>query len=324
MQKIKTINSLMKYLREKKNIQITGSNQKTKLLSIGYYHGYKGYRFYGQQKKQFNIKNFSEIEALYTFDMNAKALFYPQIMNIETSLKNHVLQVIVEAGKSEKFSEIFDSVLNRHKDYPHNHTNYIDIQTNRLNLRSRLYKDLAEKYPYNNIVKHFYDKKDVTPPIWAIFEIMTLGEFDFLLRCINMNVRLQISKNLGFTISKDQNGLLLSLFVYLLKDLRNAIAHNCCIFDNRFKNGNVNHRIIKYLSSELNISDIDFNTLVDYVILVSYLLKICGVNRKEIIKFIKNFQVISNDFCRSVPIYIYGKIVNPNTTNKINQLLKSI
>ena len=35
---IKSINGLMKYLREKHNIQIGGSNDKIKLKNIGYYH----------------------------------------------------------------------------------------------------------------------------------------------------------------------------------------------------------------------------------------------------------------------------------------------
>lgn len=39
-----TINALMKHLREN-GVQISGSAQKRKQRRIGYYHGYKGYRF---------------------------------------------------------------------------------------------------------------------------------------------------------------------------------------------------------------------------------------------------------------------------------------
>lgn len=42
----KTLNSLMKHLRNC-GIAIKGSAQKRKLKNIGYYHGYKGYRFAG-------------------------------------------------------------------------------------------------------------------------------------------------------------------------------------------------------------------------------------------------------------------------------------
>ena len=39
-----TINQLMKYLRIKHNIAVK-SNQAQDLRNMGYYHGFKGYRF---------------------------------------------------------------------------------------------------------------------------------------------------------------------------------------------------------------------------------------------------------------------------------------
>ena len=44
MAKPKTINALMVHLRSK-GLNISGSKQKQILKNIGYYHGYKGYRF---------------------------------------------------------------------------------------------------------------------------------------------------------------------------------------------------------------------------------------------------------------------------------------
>ena len=38
----KSIDGLMRYLRDKKGISISGSSQKRKLMNMGYYHGYKG------------------------------------------------------------------------------------------------------------------------------------------------------------------------------------------------------------------------------------------------------------------------------------------
>ena len=43
--KIKTTNALMKYLRENHNMIINGSKDKRNLINMGYYHGYKGYRY---------------------------------------------------------------------------------------------------------------------------------------------------------------------------------------------------------------------------------------------------------------------------------------
>lgn len=57
--KTKTVNALMKYLRDKKGIQIEGSSQKQKLRSIGYYHGYKGYRFFSSPSNHLAYTDFN-------------------------------------------------------------------------------------------------------------------------------------------------------------------------------------------------------------------------------------------------------------------------
>ncbi len=47
-----TINGLMRHLRNDCHIQISGSYQKQQLISYGYYHGYKGYRFIKNKHNQ--------------------------------------------------------------------------------------------------------------------------------------------------------------------------------------------------------------------------------------------------------------------------------
>ena len=44
--KPKSINSLMAYLRDVKKIDINGTNDKKNLRYMGYFHGYKGYRYH--------------------------------------------------------------------------------------------------------------------------------------------------------------------------------------------------------------------------------------------------------------------------------------
>ena len=64
----KTINALMKYLRDEKGISIGGSSQKRKLRNIGYYHGYKGYRFIRKPSNQVKYSDYNELLAVYEFD----------------------------------------------------------------------------------------------------------------------------------------------------------------------------------------------------------------------------------------------------------------
>ena len=87
----KTLNSLMKHLRDG-GIDISGSGQKRRLKNIGYYHGYKGYRFAGMAANRLPLTDFCQVSALYDFDTQLKALFYSRVMAIETALKNYTLE----------------------------------------------------------------------------------------------------------------------------------------------------------------------------------------------------------------------------------------
>lgn len=82
----KSIDGLMRYMRVKKHISISGSAQKRKLRNMGYYHGYKGYRFIGKSSNSILYTDFKELVAIYDFDMRLKSLLYPQLMFIETAL----------------------------------------------------------------------------------------------------------------------------------------------------------------------------------------------------------------------------------------------
>lgn len=49
--------------------------------------------------------------------MELKSLFYPQVMFIETALKNYVLEVILDKGKTDSFHIIFETLLTNYKQY---------------------------------------------------------------------------------------------------------------------------------------------------------------------------------------------------------------
>lgn len=101
----KTLNSLMKHLRDS-GIDINGSAQKRRLKNIGYYHGYKGYRFAGNAANRLPLTDFSQVAALYDFDTQLKALFYPRVMSIETALKNYTLEAVIKDARSGVFEDI--------------------------------------------------------------------------------------------------------------------------------------------------------------------------------------------------------------------------
>lgn len=85
--KPKSINALMAYMRDEKGLSISGSSDKKKLRYMGYFHGYKGYRFHNNPANTYAFNSFDEVQAIYDFDMAIKTMFYPEIMFLELHLK---------------------------------------------------------------------------------------------------------------------------------------------------------------------------------------------------------------------------------------------
>ena len=321
MNKPKSINALMAYMRDNKGIQINGSTQKKKLRYMGYFHGYKGYRYHGSPNNTFLFQSFNELQAVYNFDMALKAIFYPQIMFLETAIKNYVLEVIIESINSKRFADIYSKLLSDYKSYPVGSNKYKNAIIKRMNVRNKIYNIISRDYGKRYIVNHYYDK-DQPLPIWAIFELLTLGEFGNFISCLNITVRKTISKSVGIKTSVDSDGQLLTMIVYVLKDLRNAVAHNNTIFDTRFKSGSVNTRIANYISTETGISNLTFKTITDYVILIGFLMKLLQCSKSDIMAFIHKFEQTCEIFRKTVSTQIYTSVIYTDTRQKLALLKK--
>ena len=84
----KSTDALMRHLRGN-GIAISGSLQKQQLINTGYFHGYKGYRFFVQSNHRLPFVSYNEINATIQYDTKLKSLLYDKVMFIETALKNH-------------------------------------------------------------------------------------------------------------------------------------------------------------------------------------------------------------------------------------------
>ena len=320
MSEIKSINSLMKYLRNIHNININGTNHKKQLRNLGYYHGFKGYRFIKKPQNRINYSNFNEVIALNQFDMQLKSLFYPHIMFIETALKNYVLEVILNEAKTENFNIIYDILLNDYQYYSIGSQKYKKALQKRLRVRNKFYNVLTREYSNNKqIVKHFYHNNTAVP-IWGIFEVISMGEFGNFISCLNFTTRCNIATLLKLNTSCNTDGKLVENIIYLLKDLRNSIAHNDVIFDTRFKSGNPRNSLIRSLSIDTDIASINFETIVDYLILITYILKNLGTSKTELKRLVNKFDKIINDFRNLIPFSTYSQILHTDTRNKLSSL----
>ena len=286
--KPKTTNALMKYLRDSKGIDISGK-QKRKLMNIGYYHGYKGYRYIRKPSNQIAFSKFEELSAIYDFDAQLKALFYPYVMLIETALKNYVLEVIVDSASSDSFIDIYNNLLDNYKMFSITAKTFSSAKARsnaeekykkelkrRLDLRNRIYKIQTDAYGNGNKIADHYLSRDTNLPIWAIFELLSLGEFGHFVSCLNFKCRQKISTKIGIQQSDDTNAMMPQRLIYATKDLRNSIAHNDVIFDTRFRTNDIDKQVSNAISNATGIPDLTFETITDYLVLIIYQLN-CNI-----------------------------------------------
>ncbi len=334
--KAKSTNALMKHLR-KKGIAISGSKDKRDLQNIGYYHGYKGYRFYKQAYTPIPFGKFSELKAVYDFDMKLKAWFYPHIMFIETGLKNRVLDATLDYVKESDFSAVYAKALNAHIEHKHGSDGYKKFLRDKIDLRKQIYTDISQ-YVTSPIVQHFYDRNKMIP-LWGVFEFLTLGEFGRFYNCLKKDIKLAICESLHISKAMNTTGDMLIYMIFAMKDLRNAVAHNSPIFDVRFNDQSrkaypIPKLLSKYLMQEINLpapnpyygkkTQIDFQQIIDYFLLIMYLLKQLGLSKTELKKQTREFEQLFSNLEKVVPKNIYNIILPVQIDFKFDFLKKWI
>lgn len=308
----------MKYLRNTHHIEV-GSNQTQLLRNLGYYHGFKGYRFIRNDADRINFSSLDEIAALNKFDMQLKTILYPKVMFIENALKSYVIEGLLKDSNSENFEDIFNRSLTAYKQYSSGSKKYIEEYKKRMILKQKINVALVRDYEKRKVVSHFFNN-DIVIPIWAIFETLTLGEFGTLFACSSSKVKLYVSKIMKLPAQYDSDGRITQFFIYTIKDLRNAIAHNTAVFDTRFKTGDVSKRFCQLLEKETGIINIDFNYMDAYVIMIVYFLRKMGDSKTSCKQFIASYQA-QTDYLRStLPISICNKILGTQHKDNMNKL----
>lgn len=320
MVKGKTTNGLMRHLRDNHGISIHGSKNKKELLNMGYYHGYKGYRFIGHSRNKIPYSSFDEIVAVYEFDTNLKTILYPRIMFVETAIKNYTLNTLIGIGPVD-FDYVFSHLLNDYKKENTGNSKYRDKMKKRLELRNKINQAISYNYAEKNaVISHFFHSNKPLP-LWAIFEVINLGEFGFFLQCLNQDTRIAIAKDLGMhTTSHNQNGRIVEDIIFLIKELRNAVAHNSVVFDCRFKKTNPPSRLKEYLQNKTGITNIKFDNIVDYFIILIFLLKKLNITKTELKKIIREFFAESEKLRNTIPIPVHISIMGSDFRNKVNSL----
>lgn len=316
----KTASELMGILRDKHNIDISGDEHQEALLKMGYFHGFKGYRYIQTQTNQIPYTHFDEVISIYQFDTKLKALYYPQLMFIETALKNVTLDTIIGKGSAD-FEHVFRNLLNDYEKHQPGTGNYKRKMKSRLDLRTKIYSTISYNYNSNKeIIQHFlHDNRPV--PLWAIFEIINLGDFGFFVHSLNKETRIDIAKNLYIHDDvHNQRGRVLEDVLALIRDLRNAVAHNSVVFDCRYREKMPVERFLHFLQAEMGMENITFNTTTDYVVLLTYLMKQVGINREDLRPFVTGFVELVEQLKADIPEEIFYSIMEADYADKLEKI----
>lgn len=313
-----TINGLMRHLRNECNISISGSRQKQQLTDYGYYHGYKGYRFFNKDTNRIPYTDFSEVVAVIEYDNNLKAAIYPAMMFLETAIKNIVCNMSVIGLKDDTFDAVYK---NRMQDNPSN----TKVQLNRLKLRNTVYSRIASRYREeehkdSQMVRHFYNRgEDV--PVWSVSEIIYMSDLASYFSCLDISIRENILRSMGMLdISIDTDRNLLTNLLYTMKALRNAFSHNNIIFDTRFKDRKISPVVKKWTEKETGIRNITLYSLVDYLIIICCMLNKIDFSDVRVKKLFRDYRDQNEILKNSVSRKIYDMIIPANVAAKISSL----
>ena len=309
-----SINSLMKHLRDN-GVSITGSTQKRNLRNIGYYHGYKGYRFMGNSHNRLEITDFNQVSTLYSYDMQLKSLLYPCVMQIETALKNRTLEAVLACSDSSSIEDIWKTAITAYREAP-SRGKYSEAWDKRQHLRNTIdgliYRNSKDR---KAVIAHFKEK-DSDIPLWALFEVMTLGDFGVFYECLNSRVRASITDDIKMPTNLD-SGHILGAIVYTLKDLRNAIAHNGAIYDVRFQRAKSYQKIRTFIADYTNVKSIDFTTISDYIVMIVCLMRLLGFTKTECKQLIDGYERITRKLQTELPEKLFNEIVHPKTWSQL-------
>ena len=245
-------------------------------------------------------------------------------MYIETAVKNIALESILVNVNSEFIQDMYDKVVSGYHNAPITATTdqKRKMQQNKLNLQNSIQSSLANAYKRNNPkITHFYNNVGYSDvPVWALFEIMTMGDLGYLLSCLTYDVRDDISRRLGLNVSCDTDRQLIYKYIYTLKDLRNAIAHNAVVFDTRFRNIDPTNAMKQCLKLEIGLPYVNFKTIGDYIVLMCYYMKLLRVSKTEIKAFIREFEKITDNYRQVVNSHVVAVVIHPDLSSRMNIL----
>lgn len=305
MKNYATYNALMKHMRDGLGIQINGSTEKSHLLRVGYYHGVKGYRFYGESTQTLPLKSFREMLRIISYDEELKAILYQPVMQLEVAIKSYVCRDIIDYVGSSNFSDLFERGFD----------NSVKNKEAKYRTRDEIYSALTRRYKNSRILKHYYTQ-DRPIPLWAIFEELTLGDLSRIIDALDPSLKLKISDSFGIPKVMNTDGSLFPKIVLAIKDLRNAIAHNKVVYDGRYIEFKKRNSLKNMVSGKTGVQNISLDSFIDDLVLLCFCMKNLSFPKKQLLKMVVQVERAVAGLKEDIPNKLYQQVAG-NVTGKL-------
>ena len=271
------------------------------IKNFGYFHGYKGYRFFKGCKSvpSNQTMGLKDIESLIELDSKLKELLYPQISFLEPSIRNRILISIL------KETNECDGYLSLRKAFGPSSGDNKKVGS-KIRFWQQIYGEVNKAYLAHNRIAEYYLNCDRSIPIWSLMELITFGNLGHLYENLSVAIRQSVSEGMGIKEKSDKEYMLLSDILFLLKDLRNAISHNNAVYDCRFITRNPKKRIKRFTENSCSINNVHFTQIFDFVILVALILKLLGRSKEYITHYLYSFRDAVDEFKKSSAIMSNG------------------
>ena len=89
------------------------------------------------------------------------------------------------------------------------------------------------------------------------------------------------------------------------------------VFDTRFRKIDPSIPMIKCLQREIGLPYVNFKSIGDYIILVSYFLHLLKTPKTEIKAFIREFEKITDEYKAAVNSKVASIVVHPDLSSKM-------